>query len=563
MKDFLDKNRFAGFRIFNAAAYVRLSKEDGDNAESASIESQKAIIERFVREDPSLRLVKIYDDDGYSGTNFDRPGFQELLRDLNDKKIDCVIVKDFSRFARLAGETTRYIEEEFPLKKIRFISINDDVDSYTKPGSVDSLLTQFKLFMNEYYVRDGSIKCRNALTVRRKEGKFIGSHAPYGYKKDPENHSKLIIDEDVRGVIESIFRMYLDGESMVGISKILNEKGCLTPSKYKLSIGIDDGRAYKFNKTLWDSTNIRRILENRVYIGDMVQGKNKKVSFKSKKLIRQYKEDFIVVSGTHEPIIDKKTFDLVQYLMNTNRRVSMSSGELDVFSGFVKCGDCGRGMNKKKINNGYKTYDYFICSTFKKSGKNACSKHTIKYEHLYNAVLASIQKMIQISVCADKMIEYINQSKNRVTQSDKLERDLNNCYCKIGKIKESLIEVYEDYRTNVISSDTYFKYKEKLENDIQCLELEISKYKSLIEDLKTGLTHENSFITSFKKYENIRELNRNIIIELIDRINIYENDRIEIEFKFRDEFDILMGYIRLNEKLIIDNPNYVRLGISN
>ena len=167
-----DKN--VGGRIFNAAAYLRLSKEDGDNEESASIESQRAIIDRFVREDPSLRLVKVYDDDGYSGTNFDRPGFQELLRDLNDRKVDCIIVKDFSRFARIAGETTRYIEEEFPLKKVRFISINDEVDSYKKPGSVDSLLTQFKLFMNEYYVREVSMKCRNALTARRREGKFIG-----------------------------------------------------------------------------------------------------------------------------------------------------------------------------------------------------------------------------------------------------------------------------------------------------------------------------------------------------------------------------------------------------
>lgn len=550
-------------RIWNAAAYVRLSREDGDNEESVSIESQKSIINSFIKDDENIKLVNVYNDDGYSGTNFEREGFQRMLKDINDKKIDCVIVKDFSRFARLAGETTRYIEEEFPLKKVRFISIMDNVDSYKNPSSVSELITQFKLFMNEYYVREVSIKCRNSLTARRKAGKFIGSQAPFGYKKDPENHSKLIIDEDAAEIVKMIFSLFLDGVSMTEIAKRLNEKGCLTPSKYKLSKGIDDGRAYLYNKTLWDSTNVRRILSNEVYVGDMVQGKIRKMNFKSKKLLSVPKEDQIVVKNTHEAIISREDFDKAKLLMKLDRRVCTTSGELDIFSGFVKCGDCLRGMNKKKINNGFKDYYYFICSTFKKNGKLACTKHCIKYEHLYNAVLMSIQKMINISVCADKMIEYINNSKKRVKQSDKLENELNECYMNLGKEKDRLLQVYQDYKDDIITNEVYFKYKEKTEHTIEFLESEIEKRKLLIGELKNGLTQENSFISVFKKYENISELNRNIIIELIDRIKVYEDERIEIEFKFKDEFEILKNYIILNQHIISNNENYQKLYIAN
>ena len=310
--------------------YIRISREDGDRIESESIASQRALLQRFAEERPDMQLFDCYTDDGFSGTDFNRPDFQRMIKDAANKKINCIIVKDLSRFGRNYVEAGKYLETVFPLFGVRFIAVNDQIDSVASPASVNNIIVPFKNIINDEYCRDISIKVRSALDIRRRQGKFIGSFAPYGYRKDEADRSKLVIDDGAAQIVRFIFKEFLSGNGISAIVRSLNARSVPNPTAYKRSKGLSCNRNSE-NSSLWVDSTVRRILLNQLYIGNLVQKKNEVISYKIHKTRAVDSASRIVVENTHTPIISKADFAKAQQLLSRDTRTSPKTGKLSVF----------------------------------------------------------------------------------------------------------------------------------------------------------------------------------------------------------------------------------------
>ena len=552
----LTQNQQSSCKKWNAGLYIRLSREDGDKLESESVTSQRDLLHDFLSRNPDLNLYDLYIDDGYTGTNFDRPNFIRMFEDIKSNKVDCVIVKDLSRFGRNYIDTGNYIEIIFPMLKVRFIAVNDSIDSYLKPESINNVNLALRNLMNDDYCRDTSMKIRSALTVRRENGKYIGSFACYGYLKDPEDHHKLIIDEVASENVKTAFRMFLNGGTLRGIAVYFNDNNILTSSEYKRSIGLNDRHYSTHEKAMWDTIAIRRMLTNEMYIGNMVQKQMEIVSYKVNKCRRIDKDKRIIVKGTHEPIISEEDFYKVQDLLKRDTRISTSVRQLDIFSGFCKCGDCKRGMNKKHIHQPYKEYYYYICSTFKKGGHNACTKHSIQTNVVKDVVFEVLKQYVNVALTMNNIIDFINQSKERNSQTDKFEKQLTAKHKERDKASKMLVDLYPDFKNGLLNQDTYLMFKAKYEQEIVSINEQIAEIENRIEQIKTGLTQENRFISNFVKYQNITELTRDMVVELINNIYIYEGGRIEVEVKFRDEYETALEYIEINRQIYVAEQQF-------
>ncbi len=543
-------------KIWNAALYIRLSREDGDKLESDSITSQRDMLCRFLSQNPDLKTFDEYVDDGVSGTTFERPSFQRMIEDIKTNKVNCVIVKDLSRLGRNHIETSKYIEILFPMLKVRFIAINDQIDSYLKPQSVNNVIVPFKNLLNDEYCRDISMKIRSSLTIKRENGQYIGSFPCYGYVKSKEDRHKLVIDEEAAQNVRNAFRMFIDGATLRGIATTFNESGILTPSEYKRSKGFNDRHYTTHEKAFWDTIAIRRMLSNQMYVGDMVQKQMEIVSYKVNICRKIDKDKRIIVPNTHEPIISREDFNKVQSLLNRDTRVCVSNNELDLFSGFVKCGDCKRGMNKKHIYQPYKDYYYYICNTFKKNGKSACTKHAIRTEKVKEAVFEVVKQYINIAVTMENLIDFINHSEEKCKETTKYDNALKGKFRERDEINRLLEDLYPDWKKGFISQEMYFSLKDKYERKkIEILNA-IEDLQIQIEAIKNGLTKENRFIENFKKHQNITELTRDILVELIENVYIYEGGRIEVVVKFRDEYLTALEYIEINRQVYIKQQQF-------
>ncbi len=550
--EFLTKSN----KVWNVALYIRLSREDGDKLESESVTSQKEMLHNFLSHNPDLQIYDTYIDDGYTGTNFERPNFMRMWEDVQNKKVNCVIVKDLSRFGRDHIGTSRYIEIVFPMLNVRFISINDNIDSFLDPKSVNNVVLPFKNLINDEYCRDISMKVRSALNIRRENGKYIGSFATYGYLKDPEDHHKLIIDEYAADVVRKIFRMYLDGGSLRSIATYLNENKILTPSAYKRSLGLNDRHHTTHDLLIWEGNQIRRILSNQMYCGDMVQKQMEVVSYKVNICRKMDKDKRIIVQNTHEPIISREDFEKAQSLSRRDTRVCLTTHQLDLFSGFVKCGDCKRGMNKRHIYQPYKDYYYYVCRTWKQSGKTVCSKHTIQTDIVKNVVLETIKQYVNIAITMDSLLDFINHSEEKCKATDKYEKQLQQKFKERDKNSKIMVDLYPDWKNGLISQEMYVTLRDKYTNENLKIEQSIQEIQEMIEQIKSGLTKENRFIENFKKYQNITELTRDMVVELINNIYVYEGNKVEVEVKFKDEYELALEYIELNKKIYIAEQRF-------
>lgn len=530
-------NTASSSQIWNAGLYIRLSREDGDKLESESISSQRAITEQFVSMHDDINIHDYYIDDGWSGTDFDRPDFKRMFDDITAKRINCVIVKDLSRFGRNYVEAGKYLEVFFPMLKVRFIAVNDMIDSTANPSSMNTMMVPIKNIMNDEYCRDISTKVRSSLDIRRKQGKFIGSFASYGYKKDPNDHHKLVIDEEAAEVVRYIFEKFIGGYSMIGIARDLNAKSILNPSEYKKSKGLNYKHSHNAQDCrLWCDTTVRRILTNEIYIGNLVQRKNEVVSYKVHVCKTVSKEKNIRVEHTHEPIISEEDFFKVQSLLKRDTRMSPKESRLSVFAGFLKCADCGRAMQKKTITQPYKKYDYYVCSTFRKLDNNKCTKHAIRSDVLEDTVLTVLNKYIQIAVDFDRMLGEISKSKSCNNKSTRLLSSIGAKNSEIETAKKMLLDLYPDYKAGLLSLENYMSLKDRYESQIDSTEKAIAELQAEYEKYTCGVGEKNEFITKFKQYHGLTKLTREVLVELVDNIYIHEGGAIEIHLKCRDEF---------------------------
>ena len=400
---------------WNVGVYIRLSQEDGDKEESNSVINQRELINNFINEDYQLKVYDYYIDDGWSGTNFDRPDFKRMIDDIKNQIINTIIVKDLSRFGRNYIEVGNYLEQIFPINNVRFISINDCIDSFKDPESINSIIVPFKNLMNDEYCRDISQKVKYALNTRKRNGEFMGSMTPYGYVRSQEDKHKLVVDEEAAKVVKEIYKLALKGFGTTTIARKLNDKNIPTPSMHKeIILQQKCNFRNKGKKNYWSDSNVSSILRNRIYIGEMVQCKYRNLSYKLKKRVRNTIDEQIIVKGTHEAIIKEKDFDKIQKMLDSRVWKVSRDGTVSKFAGKIKCGDCKaymiRNVSGKKKNDGTNPVHYY-CSSYMRKSKDLCTRHSFEECKLESIVLKSIQNQIDLVLDKDLIIKKIYKEK--------------------------------------------------------------------------------------------------------------------------------------------------------
>lgn len=528
---------------WKAADYARISREDGDKEESDSIGTQFDIIDDYIAHNDDITFIDRYSDDGWSGTNFDRSDFMRLMEDIKKGKINCVIVKDLSRLGRNYILVGQYLEMIFPMLNIRFISVNDRIDSIKDPASINNALVSFKNVMNDEYCRDISNKVRSSLDRKRSKGEFIGSFASYGYMKDPDDHHHLIVDPVAAEVVKNIFDWFLQGMSIIGIAKRLNHMGIPNPSAYKRQCGLNYKHPAGQLDSAWPDSSVKRVLKNRLYVGDMVQNKNRTKSYKVQVSVAVPEENWVIVPNMHEAIIDREKFETVQQLLMRDTRTSPGINHVSIFAGYIRCADCLRAMGKKSVAQSYGKYHYYVCQTFRKAGRNLCTKHTIREKQLYDAVLATIQSQIDLAVSMDQLVNDLKSQNVRAAKSSRLEKMLQLKEEEYEKVSRCRIDLYPDWKAGILSKDEYLSLKAKIGEQLEQIEIAIANIKEEISKYQSAPVSENKFISSFLRYRNIQVLTREVIVELIEMIYVHEGGTITIQFKYQDEYQRLLDLI--------------------
>ncbi len=535
-------------RIWNVALYARLSQEDGDKEESNSIGSQRDMIRDFVSRRTDLTIVQEYVDDGYSGVNFERPGFQRMMTDLQAGSVDCIICKDLSRFARNYIDSGRYLEKVFPSMGVRFIAINDNVDSFGQRSQSDSLIIPFKNLINDAYCKDISMKIRSQLDIKRKMGDFIGAFCTYGYRKDPDNKNRLLVDEEAARVVELIFRLRIQGMSNKGIADHLNGMGVPSPMAYKRAKGMNYRSGFRTNDgVLWSSEAIQRILTNSIYVGTLVQHKRGTPNYKVKQEIEYDESDWIVVSNNHQPIIAQTDFDTVQSLLGRDVRVAPDQEEVYLFSGFVYCGDCGHSMVRKPVTRCGKVYPYLICSTYK--ARHGCTSHSFSEKKLEKIVFALVRNHIEQICKMDQMLEYIASRPENQREIFDFDAQITRLEAEIQRYQDLKLKLYSDMADGIISKEEYLEFRAGYDRKIASGHVALAK----VQDERSQAVRDNEeevpWIQMFRQYESITELHRMVLVNLVERIIVYDATHVEVLFRYQDRFTSAMNYINRFERM--------------
>lgn len=521
-----------------AALYCRLSKDDGSTNESMSIYSQKAMLKQYAEQN-NIAVYDYYVDDGYSGTNFERPAFKKMITDIENGKINCVITKDLSRLGRNYLESGAYIEMYFPQKNVRYIAITDGIDTI---NSYEFDIMPFKNILNEMYAKDTSKKVKSALKSRMKEGTYIGSKAPFGFKKDPDDKHRLIIDERVKPIIELVYELCLEGKGTQLISQEMMKRKIPRPSSFLENAdklyGLTEENKYK-----WTHRMILSILRDPVYCGNMERNKRPTLSFKNRKRLYVPKEDRIVVKDTHEGIVSEEVWTQVQQMLDKRKNTNKSGITYDnIFKGLVKCPDCNYALTPKKDYrlNKKDTIDFvhFSCSGYKKYGVKACTSHRINARDLYDVVLEDIQYHGQMALSSRedfvmKIAEKIDKDKVD-ERKDKTEK-LNSSKIKLKDLDKAFEKLYEDRLSESISERNFNLMNEKLSRQQEKLIEEIDLLEEEIKEIADTEENCEQFVENISKFAKIKELNRYILNQVIDKIYVYDKEEVDGEIKQKVE----------------------------
>lgn len=519
--------------LWNAALYIRLSREDG-NDESYSVKNQRQRLmeyleNRMLREE--MRLAGIYVDDGCTGTDSDRESFQRMLEEIDQGIVNCVIVKDLSRLSRNDWECKRYLQHLFVVKDVRFISLElPKLDSFENPDEVYEMGVSIQSMYNENHCRETSIKVRGTFNMKRGRGEFIGAFAPYGYSKDPNDRHRLLVDPPAADIVKDVFYWFVrDGMSKIGIAKRLIGMGIPCPAAYKRQNGMKyHNPAIKNKEPLWSARSITAILTNQMYLGHMVQGKQKVKSYKVHTRINIPENEWFIVEDTHEPIVDKETFDQAQMLMQKDTRTAPGAGRLYTFSGFLRCADCGKAMGRRTS----KHLVYYACKTNLTQGQ--CTRHSIRDDVLERAVLKTIQKQVALIDDMAQLIDDINNAPAPRDVSNRLAASLRLQKQELEKISGIRTGLYIDWKNGDITREEYRRMKKEFEDKEQQLRRDIAGLEKENQGMAQGAP--DPCFEAFRRDNNLSSLDRGMVIELIKAIHIYEGGDITIEFNFADPY---------------------------
>ena len=546
-----DKSRTVKTQIvWKIGKYIRLSREDG-NIVSESVVNQDQILNDEIPgffEDGLYEVVDTYIDDGTSGTtDLERRDFQRMVQDMKCGRINCVIVKNLSRAFRNSANQGHFLEEFIPLYNTRFISLYQPrIDTFLDPEVVHSLEVSITGFMNEQYAYKTSADVRRTFKHKRENGEFIGAFAPYGYAKDPEDKNSLIIDEEAAQVVRDIFSWFItEGLSKNGIAKRLNEYGILNPAAYKRSKGFHYENPHcKYNDGMWSPSTVARILQNPLYVGVMRQGRQKVISYKVHKRTSVPEDEWYIVENAVPAIIDKEVFQAAQSLHKRDTRTAPGKREVYLFSGFIRCADCGKSMVRHTSRN----LVYYQCRTYQDKSRDKCAKHSIRLDILEKAVLAAVQKQIELVDSLAEMIDEINRAPVVHTESLRLNALLEQRTRELEKATKVLDDLYMDWKSGDITRDQYRRMKVRFEEQSQQLQETIAHIQGECEILAQGIDTENPYLTAFLKHRNIDSLSRGLLVELVNAIYVHEDKSIEIEFNYADQYRRIAEYIENNQK---------------
>jgi len=511
---------------YRAALYIRLSKEDENEGPSQSVTNQKSLLNEFVKEH-CLPVYDTYVDDGWSGTSFDRPAFQRMIGDIEAKKVNMVITKDLSRLGRDYIMTGHYMERYFPEKRVRYISLLDGIDTGIESAAND--ITPFRAIMNDMYARDISKKIRSVKQDKQRKGQFIGGKPVYGYRMHPTEKNKIVIDEEAAQVVKRIFSMALSGISCRQIAVQLNDEKIPPPAVYA---GLHQGRFGPYTG-LWSSERISEMLQNETYIGSMVQGRTVKISYKSKKCLKQDRENWVVVENTHEPLIDKETFQAVRRLVSSRKHTRSRTYDF-LLKGLIFCHECGYPLavlNRK--NAAGEDVLYFVCRTYQRFTKaGVCSCHSIKEKTVTDAVVARIRE-----VCAlyldPKLLQPVAYAA--VADAEKAavqEAEIRSVQSKIDSLTLNLDTMYGDRLTGLLGEADFQRIYQRVKKDRTSLE---AKLKELEAQKESPVCREERARELVRQFSDTACTSRELLVSLIERVELTEDKEIIIKFRFREQ----------------------------
>lgn len=536
--------------IYQTAGYIRLSVEDSGKIDGYSLANQEKLVKDFIAEQQDMRLYRLYIDNGATGTVFERPAFDEMMQDMKDGKIDCIVVKDLSRLGRNYLEAGNYLEQIFPFFRVRFISITDGYDSNSPDVTDESLIIPLKNIINEGYAKDISQKITTSFEARKKQGQFMGKYPVYGYLKDPENKNHLIVNPETSGIVKRIFQMRDSGMALGAIASQLNEEGIPSPARYLWLKGLSKEERHK--DSYWDRTNVKRLLTNKMYLGMLVYGKERTSFAKGIKRQRVPESEWKYVPNAHEAIIDQELFDSVQRKLEGAKQdfLNMTGINEDyqpenLFRGRIHCSDCGRAMKMTKFvatrkDGSIDRYAVYECCRRKQLYDLSCPQRSIRKAIVDKTVEEAIRFHIRTFLDTEQVIAKLNRSPKGRAAASNIQNRIREKQRRITKIERLSTGIYEDYREGILDEGEYLAIrrqygaeKEELLKEVDALMLAETEHEA--DYHSTG-----SLADIVRKYAEFQELNREIVEAFIVDIQVHTDSHLAITFAFEDEFQRLI-----------------------
>ncbi|MCD8150522.1 MAG: recombinase family protein [Clostridiales bacterium] len=536
--------------IYHTAAYIRLSMEDSGKVNGYSLENQEKLVCDYIKHCQDMELYKLYVDNGFSGTKFERPAFDEMMQDMKSGKINCIVVKDLSRLGRNYLEAGNYLEQIFPFFRVRFISINDGYDSNSPNMADEALIIPLKNIINEGYARDISVKVTTAVEAKKKQGKYLGKYPPFGYLKDPGDKNHLLVDEEASAVVKRIFTLRDSGMPLGAIAKLLNNEGVPSPMRYFYLKGIS--KEEKALRSYWDRTKIKRMLQNPVYLGTLVYGKTQTSFAKGIPRHDLPEEEWKKVYNAHPAIINQKLFDSVQEKPEESKAVYYQNAGINddyqpvnLFRGLIHCADCGAAMKMPKVvrrteSKARKQYAFYECCRRNAIRNYSCPRKTVMKDDLDKTVEEAIRFHIQSFLDAEAVIQNLNHTVAAETKGNEIKVRIREKQRRLAKIRRLGTGIYEDYREGILSETEYLDLRCKYANESEALQREVDELFLKEEDYSEEYQAKGTLAEIVKANQNFAVLNREIVETFIADVKVHTDDHLEIVFNFEDEFQHLI-----------------------
>jgi DNA invertase Pin-like site-specific DNA recombinase len=539
--------------IYNTAIYARLSVEDSQDKKSDSINSQVYLIQQYIKERPYLTLTATFTDEGETGTNFNRDGFNAMMEQVRLGKINCIVVKDLSRFGRNYIETGEYLEKILPFLGVRFISINDGLDNSADGSNLDAIIVNLKNLMNDVYAKDISQKIISSLRTKQEKGDYIGGLPLYGYKKSEDDYHKLVVDDEVAHIVRDIFAWKAEGMGDITIAKRLNELGIASPMKRR----VDRGEVKKLGRTkvfLWRDRTIRMITENPMYLGHMTQSKQKQALCDNLRAKRTQKSEWVIVVNTHEAIVDKATFDKAQEMRARNTKDFYKNYDKSkhirtdnhLLKGLLICGGCGSKLARKRTHADTESYR-FICPLQYQNLGTGCKFASMKESFVLDATLSAIKTQIETASDLSAIVERLNKSLGRSNCKNSLDKQMSIMQTEIKRLTNLKVALFESYTDKLLTEDEYIYSKDRYAKQIDETKAQLERLQEESVKQSETLTPQNKWLQAFKRFTNNNELSFEMVNTLINHVIVHSDSEFDFIWNFKSDYEALSEYAKTGD----------------